>query len=727
MKILLEELNTKLFRQSEVSGVGPLPVSKVLFPDEKMERRDADVTKFFEERSGFTYNDFKSIMSVSLGSIFGLGADANKKISKFAQAIDSEDEKGDVKIIYDEYVETFFIYLYYQLFVKLFSQQELIIAKNKEAIKNAKSILDKEVSAPLKEDMEEGIVKLYKSFYSMFASSMTDPSKIKANKNLQSQYFENFVNQNIRLFIDYPLSGFMKDMPSMKTKEFVGSMFDAVGAINIDDSSSRQIMTIRILSDFISGDSPDFDIVKFQELLKDYPAFTAGQAPIKFSSTLEPIVSNVIDELSSIEDIAEIGMEWAKGTKWESYIKILCGIVSLEGVSEKVKASAKSLRKEKSIYTKRLDIGEQDGGLYFINNQAFVAALDKTEGFKNVIDGLDLAIKNVAKKTAYFQSKKDKQLIESMFVKYDPTMAASYIKSLGDKEKDALESIMAMTNLIETFGSNFVNAVGEINLTLFRNTNEIRANLSRRNQEAVKMAMINVGDVELNPIRKDTFNAFGFTNTVQAIKDIGVKTGEFFTGVFKAPTDLENLKKSFNDAFTSEFDFAELTTDRNGKNVINMNGRTVFSFDDLEDFKTYVKDMCLSMGSILYHSKVCFGGPQQSPTSNKDQRYKEYFNVMSWFIDSLNKYGKGAAVNTTDYAFTYLVTPFLLEVVKYSFRSHVNEIEDILFEEDLIDKELRDQVKKSHKLDTMEDEDWKPIVEKLTGAIEEHLKKKATR
>ena len=73
------------------------------------------------------------------------------------------------------------------------------------------------------------------------------------------------------------------------------------------------------------------------------------------------------------------------------------------------------------------------------------------------------------------------------------------------------------------------------------------------------------------------------------------------------------------------------------------------------------------------------------------------------------------------------MTHFLLEVVKYSFRSHVNEIEDILFEEDLIDKELRDQVKKSHKLDTMEDEDWKPIVEKLTGAIEEHLKKKATR
>lgn len=724
MKILLEELSTKLFRQSEVSGVEPLPVSKVLLPDEKMDRRDSDVTKFFQEKGGFSYKDFKSIMSVSLGSIFGLGSDANKKISKFAKAVDTENEKGDVKIVYDEYVETFFIYLYYQLFVKLFSQQELIISKNNEAIKNAKSLLEKEVEDSLKDDMEEGLIKLYKSFYSMFASSMTDPSKMKTNKNLQTQYFENFVNQNIRLFIDYPLSGFMKDQPSMKTKEFVGSLFDAVGAIDIDDTSSRQIMTIRILSDFVEGETPDFDIVKFQETLKDYPSFTSGQGPIKFRSNLEPIVSNVIDELSSIEDIADVGMEWAKGTKWEPYIKIMCGIISLEGVSEKVRSTAKSLRKEKSIYQKRLDIGEQDGGLFFINNQAFVAAADKVTKYKDVIDGLDLAIKNIAKKTAYFQSKKDKQLIESMFVKYDPIMAASYIESLSEKEKNALETLMELTNLIGTFGGNFTDAVAEINFTLFSANNEIRANLSPRNQESVKMAMVNVGDVELNEINKGTFNTFGFSTTGQAIKDIAVKSGEFFTKLFDGPKNLENLKKSFNETLGSDFDFAEVTTDRRGTNVIKMNGSTVFSFEDPEDFKKYVKDMCLSMGSIMYHSKVCFGGPQQSPTSNKDQRYKEYFNVMSWFINALNQYQKDRATGGDQYPFVYLVTPFLLEVIKYSVRTYINEIEDILFEEGLIDKDLRDQVKKSHKMDTMEDDEWKPIAEKLTAALEEYLKKK---
>ena len=135
MNILLEELNKELFKQSEVSGVEPLPVSSIISPGEKMERRDADITKFFDDKAGFSYQEFKSILSVSLGSIFGVGADAKRKVSKFAEQVDVKNEKGDVKIAYDEYVETFFIYLYYQLFVKLLSKHELIIAKNQEAIR----------------------------------------------------------------------------------------------------------------------------------------------------------------------------------------------------------------------------------------------------------------------------------------------------------------------------------------------------------------------------------------------------------------------------------------------------------------------------------------------------------------------------------------------------------------------------------------------------------------
>lgn len=715
MNILLEELNKELFKQSEVSGVEPLPVSRILSPGEKMEKRDTDVTKFFDDKGGFTYQEFKSILTVSLGSMFGLGAPARKKISKFAAQVNTKDEKGDVKIMYDEYVETFFIYLYYQLFVKLFSKHELIIAKNQEAIKNAKAIMSKDVPESLQGDMEEGLMKLYRSFYSMFASSIADPTKIKDSKEAQNLYFEKFTGQNVRLYIDYPLSGFMEGAGAMKIKDFVDNMFDAVGNINLDDKSSKQITTIRVLSNFTEG---GFDVVKFQDLLKQYPSFTEGQGPLKFRSTLEPVVSNVITELSSMDDLDDIGMGWAKGTKWEQYIKILCGIISLEEVSNKVKSAAKALRKEKSKYKQRLDVGEFDGGVYFINNVAFVMAAQKVPKFKDVIKGLDDAITNVFNKTQYFQNKKDKQLIEAMFVRYDETKAAGGIDSLKESEQKSLEAIMEMTDLIGQFGSNFPEALAQINLMLFRDDNKTKARLSSRNEQSVEWAMNNVGDFILDEIRKDKLNSFYPSNVVHAVKEIASTTTEFFKQAFEGPKDLQNLKKAFNDTFAAQFDFAVMDT-YGGKPAIKMDDRVAIKFDTLDDFKAYVKNMCISMGSIMYHSKVAFG-----KKGTKDSRYKDYFNVLSWFIKSLKEAGKEPAVGSTDYPFIYLITPFFLEVVKYSFRTHVNEIEDILFEEDLIDKDLRDKIKKSHKMATMEDEEWIPLRDSLAAAIEEHLKKK---
>lgn len=717
MNILLEELNKELFKQSEVSGVEPLPVSRIVSPGEKMDRREADVTKFFDDKGGFTYQEFKSILSVSLGSIFGIGADARKKVSKFAEPVDVKNEKGDVRIAYDEYVETFFIYLYYQLFVKLLSKHELIIAKNQEAIKNAKAIMAKDVPDSLKADMEEGMIKLYKLFYSMFGSSITDPIKIKDNKEVQNTYFEKFTGQNVRLYIDYPLSGFMEGAGTMNVKQFVDSMFDAVGSINLDDRSNKQITTIRILSNFIEG---GFDIVKFQDLLKQYPSFSEGQGPLKFRDALEPVVSNVITELSSMDDIDDIGMGWAKGTKWEPYIKMICAVICLEEVSNKVKSAAKTLRKEKSKYKQRLDIGEFDGGVYFINNSAFVMAAQKVPKYKDVIKGLDDAITGVFNKTQYFQNKSGKQLIEAMFVKYDEDKAATYIENLGESEKKSLETIMKMTNLMggsNSFGSTLVEAVAEINFTLFSNDNKIRPRLNARNEQSVEWAMKNVGDFILEEIRKDKLKGFYPSNVVSAVKEIASTSGEFFKQVFQAPTDLENLKKAFNDTFAAQFEFATMDTS-GGKPVIKMANGVAIKFETLNDFKAYVKNMCVSMGSIMYHSKVAFG-----KEGTKDSRYKDYFNVMSWFIKALNEYEKDRAVGGEVYPFVYLVTPFFLEVVKYSFRTHVNEIEDILFEMDLINKDLRDKIKQSHRMETMEDEEWIPLRDSLAEAIEEYLKK----
>jgi hypothetical protein len=718
MNLLLEELSTKLFKKTEISGIEPLGISSVVSPEEKMPRRDADITKFFgESEGGFTYQKFKSIIKPSLGGLFGIGADARKKIEQFANPIRNKDEKGDVNIEYDEYIETFFIYLYYQLFVKLFSKQDIIISKNKESIKNAKDIVAT-VPDSLKPDMEENLIKLYRSFYSLFGSPSTDLSKMGSNKAMQISYFENFANQNIDMFTKYPLSMYMKREGTMNVKDFVGSMFNAVKSIDPDNTSNRQVMTIKMLSEFTKGSTADFDIVRFQELTKEYPSFLAGQSPINFPTKLEPIASDLITELSSIDDIDSLGMDWAKGTEWEPYIKLLCGIVALEEVSTKVKAAAKTLRKEKSIYQKKLDVGEQDGGVYFVNNQAFVEAADRVPKFKNIIDGLDKAISNVAKKTGYFQSKTGKELINVMFVRYDQAFAASYIEDLKD-ERESLETIMELTDLIGNLGGNFDDVVAEINFMLFSKENEVKGNLSQRNEDAIQYAMVNVGDFILPEITKDTLSSFYPSNVISGIKEIATSAKEAFSKIFENPTSIDNWVKSFNDAFGEEFDFATMQKEDGDKYSIKISGRTIHKFDNVDQLKEYVKIMCISMGSIMYHSKVAFG-----KSGDKNSRYKEYFNVLTWFINSLDEYGKGRSLGTKAYPFVYLVTPFLLEVIKYSFRTYVNEIEDTLFDDGAISKDLRDMVKNSHKMDSMEDEEWKPIVEELSAAIEEYLKKK---
>jgi hypothetical protein len=539
-----------------------------------------------------------------------------------------------------------------------------------------------------------------------------------SNKAMQISYFENFANQNIDMFTKYPLSMYMKREGTMNVKDFVGSMFNAVKSIDPDNTSNRQVMTIKMLSEFTKGSTADFDIVRFQELTKEYPSFLAGQSPINFPTKLEPIASDLITELSSIDDIDSLGMDWAKGTEWEPYIKLLCGIVALEEVSTKVKAAAKTLRKEKSIYQKKLDVGEQDGGVYFVNNQAFVEAADRVPKFKNIIDGLDKAISNVAKKTGYFQSKTGKELINVMFVRYDQAFAASYIEDLKD-ERESLETIMELTDLIGNLGGNFDDVVAEINFMLFSKENEVKGNLSQRNEDAIQYAMVNVGDFILPEITKDTLSSFYPSNVISGIKEIATSAKEAFSKIFENPTSIDNWVKSFNDAFGEEFDFATMQKEDGDKYSIKISGRTIHKFDNVDQLKEYVKIMCISMGSIMYHSKVAFG-----KSGDKNSRYKEYFNVLTWFINSLDEYGKGRSLGTKAYPFVYLVTPFLLEVIKYSFRTYVNEIEDTLFDDGAISKDLRDRVKNSHKMDSMEDEEWKPIVEELSAAIEEYLKKK---
>jgi len=715
MNRLLEQLNTNLFKQYEVSGISPIAMSKLLSPEDKMSRRESQVTKFFNEpESGFTYKKFKAIISPSLGNIFGIGADAGKKILPFANRVESKNDEGDIDTFYDEYVETFFMYLYYQLFVKLFSRSEAILQKNKEAISNAKDLISA-VPESLEGDMDENIVKLYRSFYSVFASSLGDPIAMAKSEESQQEYFENFANQNVGLFTRYPISTGLKGSGEMNMKELMDAIFDSLKDVNPEDAGSKQILSIKMISDFVKGSTPDFDIVKFQEMTKEYPSFLAGQGEIRFPSKLESIISDVITEISSIDDIDDIGMDWAKGTSWEPYIKLMCGIICLEEVSGKVKSIAKTIRKQKSTYQKKLDVGEQDGGVYFVNNQAFVDAASKVKQTETLAKDINSSINALAKKVQMFQGLSGKELVKNMFVEYKPGGAAVDISSIP--EKQSLEKIMRITRLIPNMGGNFIEAVANINYIFLSEENENKGDPSQRNEDSIQYAMDNVGDLILEEIRKDLSDSFSPRAVASGLGEITSKTAEAFKKIFSGDFSFERSIDAFNETFSDEFEFAEIKKSGDSY-VIRMGKKDIYTIETLEDLQKYVNHMCVSMGSMLHHSKVAFG-----KEGNRDSRYKDHFNVLSWFIRTIHEKGKEQAVATEQYPFVYLVTPFLLEVIKYSFRTFVNQIEDVLLDAGIIDKDLRDKVKKSHKQDSMEDEEWKPLVEQLSEAIEEYLKK----
>jgi hypothetical protein len=719
MNTLLETLTPNLFRKSEVAGVKPLAISKVLSPDETMSRRTSDISKFFGgNENDYTYKKFKATIGNS--NVFGYGADTTVK--SVASVVETTDEKGDARIVYDEYIETFFIYLYYQLFVKLFSNHEKIISANQSGINNAKDLLSG-IPESIEPDVEENLVNLYRSFYSMFSLSITDPKKIGTNTAAQGGYVEDFIRQNIRLFIDYPLSIYMQDSSSMNNREFIDALFDAVNGINPENTGNRQIMTIRVLSDFVrNNQTVDFDVVNFQDLTKKYPSFVQGQNAIKFPSKSESIISDMINELSSIDDLDDIEMGWAKGTNWEPYIKMICGIVCIEEVSNSVKKVAKTVRKEKALYQQKIDVAEQDGGVYFINSQAFYEASSRVEKFKDLIPDMNNAIKDVAKKTLYFQSKEGNDLIKNMFVEYDKSAAAIYYDKLDPKQQKSIETLMRLTELMTTLGSNFSDAVAQINFILLGKDNTFSGSLSKRNEEALLHAMNNVGDFTLNQIDEDDLSYFNPRRVYTGLKEIASNTYETFTKIFSGsdPFDfsIDKFVNAFNETFGEDLDFANMKKNSSGNYYIEMYGESKIEFKNLDELKAYIGNMCISMGSIIYHSKFKF-----SKKGSEESRYNSYFNVLSWFIKSLNEYGKGRSLGAPQFPFVYLVTPFFLEFVKYSFRAFVNDIEDVLNEAGFIDDEFRDKIKASHKMKTMEEDEWKPMVEKLAQAIEEYLKK----
>jgi flagellin-specific chaperone FliS len=745
MRTILEELKPQLFRQSDTGGKGSgisrfLSETGKIEEPEQLKRITSQIDKFFGEKpSGFTYEKFKNLIRPkSLSSkkdatsphVFGIGSEERSKVKKFANIIELKNKEGDSKSYYDEYVETFFMYFYYQLFVKLFDKVDVIIKKNEGSIKNAKQIISK-VEESLKADTEENLGNLYRTFYSTFAGSMANPKELFSGNEIEMvKYFESFANQNVEMFIDYPLSTYVRGSGTMKIEDFIDELFDSMESLESARTSNRQLASINLLSDFIKGNEVEFDVVALQEKI---PAGSQKGNKIKFPTKVEAIINDTIEELASMDDISEIGMSWAKGTKWEPYIRLVCAIISLEGISESVRSISKKMKGTAGTYRRLIDEAEADGGLYFINARAFSSALSETKELSNMVNDLNKAIEEMSRKTIVVQNTEGTNLIEMLFEQYSDDLMATDSESMNESQRDSIVKIMRITGLMEELAGKgtMANAVQQINKSLFRPENDPPKNLKPRNEEAVEDAMINVGDVVLNEVRKDSMSSYWPSDAWQGIKDIASSSAAAFEKIFDTTfsanandkSTIDNIISAFNDEFSSKFDFLTMERDKTNpekfKIVNKRKGRSSsysIDFNNIDEFKKYVRKMCSSIPSIMYHSKVCF-----APNQSKEEKYKKYFNMLSWFVQALEKQGKSTATAGGDYPVEYLITPFFLETVKYSLRAFINDAHNIIE----IDEKLKKQIKESREKASMEEDEWKPIVEQFSKEIEKYLKLKA--
>ena len=630
MKQITEQLNDAFFRTKE-GGATPITLSSLLFPDanpSESERKKeySKISSFFRETGGFTYEDFKSIIKIDVTKIdfkkgYQLFQSGQKGvIENFAKIVKSTDKGGGS--FYDEYVETFFIYFYYQLFVKLFSKSvhDRIISANKDSIESAKKQLA-DVKQSLIPDMEENVLRLYKSFYYTFASSIADPALMK-DEAAQEKYFENFANLNINLFREYPLSAALKGSETMSIKVLIDSIFDVISKMDEANISNRQIASVKMLSDFISGTTIDFDITQFQKLSKERPSILSDSKSIQFPESLRPVIDNIIKDLSDVNDVSDFGFSWAKGTSWEPYIKLMCGIISLEGVFSNVKKFAEATQGGSFTYEKKLDVAEKDGGVYSINNDAFVLATKDHAQIKNVVEDLNKLIIRFSKKTKYFQDLSGQKLIKALFVEYDEKFACEDIEELPKEEFRVIENIMKITGIIPGIAPTVTQATAAINGIMFGGEiNPSNDNLVA----AIQYAKENCGDFKINETRVASSSTFSISSAYKTVKDVASATAKTFGDIFNdiSSGNFSNIAKSFTRTFSDEFSFAKMESTASGFQI-KIDNEVVYDLKSAAEVGTYIKNMCVSAGSMMYHSVVKFG-----QYGTYESRYKDYFNVLT--------------------------------------------------------------------------------------------------
>lgn len=713
---IYENLNPQL-RRSLANKAAKL--STVFAPQDSIAKRIVALDRFFKGYKGFTYKSFHDIFTQSIvlqgkqgrttiNPFRGFEGQFNVKIfgeRKFS--LDNEEET------FDEYIETFFMYLCYQVFVKLFLRKEELFAKNAKNIKKANEILAS-VSATSMPNMVDGLTELYTLFYRSLI-----PSSINFNRVTPDEiysYIEDFSNNNITLFTGYPLSSALSKITTDSVEEFISIIFELCGENTVlDIKDSRQISIIRLISSMIKNNNLDFDSGAIQEKIEKTPSIRTLQTQeINFSEKNQAVVNDIIETLYAFDDFSSIDMGWVKGTPWEPTVRFMFAILCTGELNKSIKEKSKPSGVVVGNWQKKLNDQDIDGGVYFINNNATLAALSEIDEFKSIKQNLSSFIKNVSSRVVYFQDLNGTALFDAMFAgKYEKSYQLQIVQDLGEADKNLIKNIFHISDL------NFPTieeGVTTINRTFFFNdimpAQYMGNNSIVQFDRVLELAKESSANLEFNAITKSAIDAFRPTKIWDTVtRDIPSTISNAFSNF----TETWNVVKLGQD-LSKDFSYMSVEGDP-GKGyfvIKDSSGTVVREMKTTEDLISYLITNCMAMGSVVCHGKIMFG----------NETLDKYFNTLSWLIkETETKFGaeKGRGVFAgNQFPLVYGITPFLVDYLKYSLRSFVNNVHKL----EEVGDSLRKEIEESHTKSSMEKDAIEDLVSRLKAPIKSHLMKK---
>lgn len=764
LRYLNETISNELIRRNTFGVVGVTPVKlSDLLGEKNEEERYKQIDNFFGENNPnkFTYGRFKELFDLGAKTPFRVGFESRQKLDSFGQkyTIQTGSKKGSEG--YDEYVETFFIYLYYEVFVKPILKKDALIESETyqipksidDAINKAKKIIN-ETTGDENKDLELGLVSLTRYLISMIYPEID--SKIDKEES-RSEFIENFINNNINLFIDYPLSKKLRVTKPNNLRSIVDDIYVSVNESK--DVKNRQIQNLSIFSKMIKDGKVNFDVKLIEDSYRRL-----------FSESLEAKVNDIMDILCEgvTDDVyASLGMSWTKDTSWSEITKIIVAILSMTKLTSKTEKAALSISAKELKYTKLLDTAEKDGGIHFINNMAFYRAVKKTQSKKlsesdkilaekykdiggvirnlnDLMDRLSLRLKN-------FTSLDSLSWTKSILLDPKSTISGDAWEcpkfgSLDDAHKNAMINIMNITEMQDIYGQNDAEEIlASINDIFFNINSGIDTQEKwKRWKNAALYAAQNVSDYAdikiVDPSKQDIISKVIDVSTEigKQIKKVwwdipsemisktinAFQTGNYWSGIVGLGDDFKELantilpqaaknvaSNAFPETFKKESQIIDAST-------IYVDGKEIKLTP--ENYAKWMIFLSHSMGSMLCHGKVIFapsGDSIYNSLQEMNSLLEAYDNALSTMIVKLKR-----ELNADDKFYTsekydlkYRVTPFAVEFLKYALRNYINNIHK--------NTPLEKAIEEANSKDNLSPTEWSALVDELEEYIVEKLVK----